>query len=96
MSKNEHRKSDCDNMDNTDSSKPPTLMTLQEVADYLKVHQRTVYRLITAGGIKAIKIGSQWRVPEKALVEFIESGWKNSASTGKKKAKPDQFKLPLD
>lgn len=96
MSKNEHHKSNRDNMDNTDTSKPPTLLTLREVADYLKVHQRTVYRLITAGGIKAIKIGSQWRIPESALMEFIESGWKDSASTGKKKAEPDQFKLPLD
>ena len=96
MSKDEHRKSDYDIMDNTDTSKPPTLLTLHEVADYLRVHQRTVYRLITGGGIKAIKIGGQWRISEKVLMEFIESGWKDSASTGKKKAKPDQFKLPLN
>ena len=83
-------------MDNTDTSKPPTLLTLREVADYLRVHQRTVYRLITGGSLKAIKIGSQWRVPENVLIKFIESGWKDSASTGKKKAEPDQFKLPLD
>jgi len=83
-------------MDNKDISKPPTLLTVREVADLLRVHQRTAYRLITGGSIKAIKIGSQWRVAESALMEFIESGWKDSASTGKKKAEPDQFKLPLD
>ena len=83
-------------MDNTDTSKPPTLLTVREIADYLRVHQRTAYRLITGGSIKAIKIGSQWRVPEHELMKFIESGWKDSASTGKKKVEPDQFKLPLD
>lgn len=97
MSKNEHRKSDCDIMDNKDTISPPTLLTVREVADFLRVHQRTAYRLITSGGIKAIKIGSQWRVPESALMEFIESGWKDSASVSrKKKPEPDQFKLPLD
>jgi len=83
-------------MDNKDTSRPPTLLTVREVADILRVHQRTAYRLITGGSIQAIKIGSQWRVPESALMDFIESGWKDSASSGKKKAEPDQFKLPLD
>lgn len=84
-------------MDSKDTSTPPTLLTVREVADLLRVHQRTAYRLITGGSIKAIKIGSQWRVPESALMEFIESGWKESATTSKKKkADPDQFKLPLD
>jgi len=83
-------------MNNTDALKPPTLFTVREVADFLRVHQRTAYRLITGGSIKAIKIGSQWRVPEAALMEFIESGWKAAATGTKKEAKPDQFKLPLD
>lgn len=96
MSKNEHGRSDCDTMDIKDSQKPPTLLTVREVADLLRVHQRTAYRLITGGSIKAIKIGSQWRVPERALMEFIEEGWKESASSGKKKSGPEQFKLPLD
>jgi excisionase family DNA binding protein len=83
-------------MDNSDAPRPPTLLTVREVADYLRVHQRTAYRLITNGSIKAIKIGSQWRVPEQALMEFLESGMKASEPKGKKKAGPDQFKLPLD
>jgi len=83
-------------MDKRDTSRPPTLLTVREVADWLRVHQRTAYRLITGGTIKAIKIGSQWRVPESALMEFIESGWKEPAQTAKTKAEPDQFKLPLD
>jgi excisionase family DNA binding protein len=69
---------------------------VREVADYLRVHPRTAYRLITNGSIRAIKIGSQWRVPEQALMDFLESGMNTSAPSGKRKAEPDQFKLPLD
>lgn len=96
MSKNEHRKSDCDIMDSKDGHTPPKLLTVKEVAEYLRVHPRTAYRLITGGSIGAIKIGSQWRVPEAALMEFLEKGWQESASGGKKKPEPDQYKLPLD
>lgn len=94
-------------MDNKDTLRPPPLLTVREVADLLRVHQRTAYRLITGGSIKAIKIGSQWRVTEPALMEFIEEGWKASATgqdgTGKAApdrkdadAGPEQLKLPLD
>ncbi|AMK10130.1 MAG: helix-turn-helix domain-containing protein [Pseudodesulfovibrio sp.] len=83
-------------MDSRDVPKPPKLLTVREVADYLRVHQRTAYRLITGGDIKAVKIGSQWRVPEQSLMEFIESGMNAPVPTGKKEREPDQFKLPLD
>lgn len=96
MSNSEHRKSDCDIMDNKTGNTPPKLLTVKEVAEMLRVHQRTAYRLITGGSIRAIKIGSQWRVPESALMDFLEQGWQESASQGKKKQDPDQYKLPLD
>ncbi|SOB58855.1 Helix-turn-helix domain protein [Pseudodesulfovibrio profundus] len=96
MSKNEHRNSAFDVMDMYDTSKPPTLLTVREVAEVLRVHQRTAYRLITGGSIKAIKIGSQWRVPESALMDFINQRWQESASSGKKKPDSQQYKLPLD
>jgi excisionase family DNA binding protein len=94
-------------MDNKDTPRPPALLTVREVADMLRVHQRTAYRLIISGSIKAIKIGSQWRVTEPALMEFIEEGWKASATgqdvtekaTPEKKDAdpgPEQLKLPLD
>ncbi|MBG0790586.1 MAG: helix-turn-helix domain-containing protein [Desulfovibrionaceae bacterium] len=85
-------------MNNPGASIPPTLLTVREVAEFLRVHQRTAYRLITGGSIKAIKIGSQWRVPESALMDYLESGFRAAAeSRGKKgRRRPDQFKLPLE
>ena len=85
-------------MDKANALTPPNLLTVREVAEYLRVHQRTAYRLITGGSIKAIKIGSQWRVPESALMDFLESGYQAATeSKGKKdSSRPDQFKLPLE
>lgn len=40
------------------------LWTPQEVADYLKVTERTVYRWIEAGELPAFKVGRQWRVTD--------------------------------
>src|SRR4030095_7617994 len=38
-----------------------TFLTTQEVLDYLHVNLRTVYRLIKAGKIPAVRVGRQWR-----------------------------------
>lgn len=79
-----------------ETPKTPALLTVREVADALRVHQRTAYRLISDGSIRAIKIGSQWRVPEEALFEYIDSGWKASVKVKKKDARgPVQLNLPL-
>ncbi|MBI2869335.1 MAG: helix-turn-helix domain-containing protein, partial [Chloroflexi bacterium] len=37
------------------------LMTLEEVASYLRVTEKTVYRLVDRRAIPAAKVGHQWR-----------------------------------
>ena len=44
--------------------KPPIegeILTIREVADYLKVTERTIYRLAGAKKIPAFKVGGTWR-----------------------------------
>ena len=55
------------------------LLTIKEVAKYLRVSERSVLRYIEAGRLKAIKVG-YWRVSEKALQDFI----KRNSNTNKK------------
>ena len=43
-------------------------MTVDEVALYLRIHRSTVYRLVRAGVIPGVKVGSQWRF-QKELVD---------------------------
>lgn len=56
------------------------LLTIKEVAKYLRVSERSVLRYIEAGRLKAIKVG-YWRVSEKDLEDFIK---KNSNTHSKK------------
>ncbi len=58
-------------------------LTIKEVADYLRVSERSVLRYIEAGRLKAIKVG-YWRVKESDLQYFINQ---NSNELKKKRRK---------
>lgn len=47
------------------------LMTLQELAAYLRVTTKTVYRLLEKGRIPAIKLGRQWRFNREAIDKWL-------------------------
>ncbi len=47
------------------------ILTLDEVAGYLKVGKRTVYRLAAAGKIPAFKLGGIWRFRRADLDRWI-------------------------
>lgn len=46
------------------------LLTIKEVAEILRVSERSVNRYIEAGKLKASKIG-QWRISKKDLEDFL-------------------------
>jgi excisionase family DNA binding protein len=48
------------------------LRTPQEIADYLKVDVRTVYRWLRSGEMDAIRFRQQYRISESALRKFVE------------------------
>jgi len=47
------------------------VMTVREVAEYLKVKERTIYRLVAKGGIPAFKVGGSWRFRRAEIEEWI-------------------------
>ena len=47
------------------------LMTLEEVASYLRVTKRTMYRVLKEGGLPAIKVRRQWRFEKKAIDKWL-------------------------
>jgi excisionase family DNA binding protein len=48
------------------------VLTVKEVAEYLKVNDRTVYRMAAAGKIPAFKVGSSWRFKQSEIEKWIE------------------------
>lgn len=48
-------------------------LTVAEVAEYLKVNQKTIRTKIKSGEITAYKIGDGWRITQDDLNSYIES-----------------------
>lgn len=44
------------------------LMTVKQLADYLRVNDRTVLKLVSDGTLPGVKVGSQWRF-RKAMID---------------------------
>ncbi len=72
----------------------PRLLTIKEVADILRIHARTAYRLVKDGSLGAIRVGTQWRVTEDALHEYVARGWRHWKPEPARN-RPRQHKLPL-
>ena len=53
-------------------NKPGQIFTLDEVAAYLKVGKRTVYRLAAAKKIPAFKVGGTWRFQRQEIDQWIK------------------------
>lgn len=49
------------------------LMTIEELAEYLRVKKRTVYDWLRKGKIPAVKAVGQWRFRKKKIEDWLES-----------------------
>lgn len=49
----------------------PDVMTVQEVAEYLRLNQMTVYKLAQNGKIPAVKVGRVWRFRRDLIDEWF-------------------------
>ena len=67
---------------------PDTFLTTEEVLDYLQVNLRTVYRLIKAGKIPAVRVGRQWRFRRADLDAWLEAQGSRRSRTAPAAAAP--------
>jgi excisionase family DNA binding protein len=54
-------------------SSDEVFLTTEEVLEYLQVNLRTVYRLIKAGKIPAVRVGRQWRFRKRDIDAWLDS-----------------------
>lgn len=47
-------------------------LTVAEVADMMRVSNMTVYRMVHAGDLPAVRFGRSYRIPESAVAQVIE------------------------
>jgi excisionase family DNA binding protein len=50
-----------------------SFLTTEEVLEYLQVNLRTVYRLIKAGKLPAVRVGRQWRFRKRDIDAWLEN-----------------------
>ncbi len=48
------------------------ILTLKEVADYLKLAEKTAYRLAAEGRLPGFKVGGSWRFKKEDVLQWIE------------------------
>ena len=63
-------------------------LTTEEVLEYLQVNLRTVYRLIKAGKIPAVRVGRQWRFRKRDIDAWLDSQRSRATHPGVPAAPP--------
>jgi excisionase family DNA binding protein len=48
------------------------IVTIKELADFLKVSEITIRRAIDSGDLKALKIGKSWRIEKEAVIKWLK------------------------
>ncbi|WP_338182425.1 helix-turn-helix domain-containing protein [Jatrophihabitans sp.] len=48
---------------------------MAEVAAVMRVSKMTVYRMVHGGDLPAVRVGRSFRVPEKAVHEYLRSAF---------------------
>ena len=50
----------------------PAVMTVEEVAEYLRIPRGSIYKLAQRGGIPCQKVGRHWRFRREAVDRWLE------------------------
>jgi excisionase family DNA binding protein len=53
-------------------------LTVAEVAAVMRVSKMTVYRLVHSGELPAVRVGRSFRVPEKAVDDYLRDSYYNA------------------
>ena len=54
-------------------------LTVAEVAARMQVSKMTVYRLVHAGDLTAVRVGRSFRVPEHAVDAYLREAFRETA-----------------
>jgi excisionase family DNA binding protein len=48
------------------------IYTVEQVAEQLHVHPKTVYRMLEADELQGVRVGRMWRITSDALNSFLK------------------------
>ena len=58
-----------------------TLITTEEAAELLGCGMNTIYKILKSGKLKAMRIGRIWKIPRRAVQEYIIAESKMKAAS---------------
>lgn len=61
---------------------PGAVLTIEELADYLKISKSTLYKLAQEGRIPAQKVGKHWRFRRAAIDRWLDEAGGRPRTTG--------------
>ncbi|MBA3524071.1 MAG: helix-turn-helix domain-containing protein [Geodermatophilaceae bacterium] len=56
-----------------------SFLTVAEVASLMRVSKMTVYRLVHSGELAAVRVGRSFRVPERAVHDYLHDAFTDTA-----------------
>lgn len=62
--------------------KPGDVLTIEELAVYLKIPRSTLYKLVREGKIPSQKIGRHWRFRKAGIDHWLEETRANDPASG--------------
>jgi len=60
------------------------IMTIKDLSSYLKINEKTIYKLAKQGKLPGIKIGGMWRFKKDAIDNWMINAGKTNYYRGKK------------
>ncbi len=70
------------------------ILTIKEVAGYLKLTERTLYRLVQEGQIPGFKAGNSWRFKRADIERWIEDQKERALEAGQEQSTETRRKRP--
>ena len=49
------------------------ILTIEEVAELLRIGMTQAYRIVRSGNLKGYKEGKDWKIPKQALINYMVS-----------------------
>jgi excisionase family DNA binding protein len=59
----------------TEGLREVRFLTVAEVAAVMRVSKMTVYRMVHSGELPAVRVGRSFRVPEKAVQDYLKGAF---------------------
>jgi excisionase family DNA binding protein len=51
----------------------PDIVTVKELAEFLKTSDQTIKRALKRGDLEGFKVGGYWRLEKEAVIKWIDS-----------------------